>query len=104
MTRSRDKGQLVRKLLRALGLVACQPQPAAALPARPPDRRGKPRAARVLPGETVPLERGSEPASFVVAPGFRQSGEPVVLQRRADGTVTSMLTGAGSLARLDPVS
>ncbi len=57
------------------------------------------------PGETVPLERWSEPASFVVAPGFRRSGEPVVFQRRADGTVTSMLIGGlGSLVRLDPVS
>jgi len=57
------------------------------------------------PGETVPLERGSERASFVVAPGFRRSGEPVVFHRRADGTVTSMLIGGlGSLARLDPVS
>jgi hypothetical protein len=41
----------------------------------------------------------------VVAPGFRRSGEPVVFQRRADGTVTSMLIGVlGSLMRLDPVS
>jgi CubicO group peptidase (beta-lactamase class C family) len=56
------------------------------------------------PGETVPLERGSEPASFLVAPGFRQSGEPVVFQRRADGAVTSMVLGGGSLLRLDLVS
>ncbi|MGN6791349.1 MAG: serine hydrolase domain-containing protein [Streptosporangiaceae bacterium] len=56
------------------------------------------------PGETVPLERGSKPGSFVVAPGFRQSGEPVVFARRDDGAVTSMLIGAGSLVRLDPVS
>jgi len=56
------------------------------------------------PGETVPLERGSEPAGFVVAPGFRQSGEPVVFRRRADGAVTSMLVGGGSLVRLDPLS
>jgi CubicO group peptidase (beta-lactamase class C family) len=56
------------------------------------------------PGETIPLERGSESDSFVVAPGFRQSGEPLVFQRRADGTVTSMRLGGGSLVRLDPVS
>jgi CubicO group peptidase (beta-lactamase class C family) len=57
------------------------------------------------PGETVPIDRGSEQASFVVAPGFRRSGEPVVFQRRPDGTVTSMLIGGlGALARLDPVS
>ena len=56
------------------------------------------------PGETVPLERGTETAGFVVAPGFRQSGEPVVFRRRADGAVTSMLLGGGSLVRLDPLS
>jgi hypothetical protein len=56
------------------------------------------------PGETIPLERGSEADSFVVAPGFRESGEPLVFQRRADGTVASMQTGGGSLVRLDPVT
>ena len=56
------------------------------------------------PGETAPVERGAEPGSFVVAPGFRQSGEPVVFRSRADGTITSMLIGGGSLVRLDPVS
>ena len=55
------------------------------------------------PGESVPIERGSEPGSFVVAPGFRQSGEPVLFQRRADGTVTSMLLGGGSVVRLNPM-
>jgi CubicO group peptidase (beta-lactamase class C family) len=55
------------------------------------------------PGEIMPLERGSEPGSFVVVPGFRQSGEPLVFQRRADGPVTSILMGGGSLVRLDPV-
>jgi len=56
------------------------------------------------PGETILVERGSEPGSFVVAPGFRQSGEPVAFERRADGAVTSMLLGGGSVVRLDPVS
>jgi CubicO group peptidase (beta-lactamase class C family) len=56
------------------------------------------------PGETTPLERGSETDSFVVAPGFRESGEPLVFQRRVDGTVTSMQVGSGSLVRLDPVT
>ncbi len=55
-------------------------------------------------GEPTPLEPGSEAGSFVVAPGFRQSGEPLVFRRRADGTVTSMLVGGGSLVRLDPVT
>jgi hypothetical protein len=55
------------------------------------------------PGEVVPLESGGECGSFVVAPGFRQSGEPLLFARRPDGTVTSMLMGGGSLMRLDPV-
>jgi CubicO group peptidase (beta-lactamase class C family) len=56
------------------------------------------------PGEIMPLEQGSDPGSFVVAPGFRQSGEPLVFRRREDGAVTSMLIGGGSLVRLDPVT
>lgn len=56
------------------------------------------------PGEIMPLERGSMAGSFVVAPGFRQSGEPLVFVRRSDGAVTSMLIGGGSLVRLDPVT
>jgi CubicO group peptidase (beta-lactamase class C family) len=56
------------------------------------------------PGEIMPLERDSEAGGFVVAPGFRQSGEPLVFQHRADGAVTSMLIGSGSLVRLDPVT
>ena len=54
--------------------------------------------------DTVPLEPGRETGSFVVAPGFRPSGEPLVFRRRPDGTVTGMLTGAGTLVRLDPVT
>jgi CubicO group peptidase (beta-lactamase class C family) len=56
------------------------------------------------PGETMPLEPGSEVGSFVVAPGFRQSGEPLAFRRNATGTVSSMLMGGGSLTRLDPVT
>jgi len=56
------------------------------------------------PGEPIPLEPGSQAGSFVVAPGFRQSGEPLVFRRRPDGTVTSLLMGGVSLARLDPVT
>jgi len=54
--------------------------------------------------QTMPLEPALEAGSFVVAPGFRGSGEPVVFRRRPDGAVTSMLTGAGTLVRLDPVT
>jgi CubicO group peptidase (beta-lactamase class C family) len=56
------------------------------------------------PGEALTIERGTDAGSFVVAPGFRQSGEPLIFQRRADGTVSSMLLGGGSLRRLDPVT
>jgi hypothetical protein len=56
------------------------------------------------PAEIMPLERGSEAGSFVVAPGFRQSGEPLVFRRREDGAVTSIFMGGGSLVRLDPVT
>jgi CubicO group peptidase (beta-lactamase class C family) len=56
------------------------------------------------PGNVVPLEPGREPGAFVVAPGFRMSGEPLVFRRRLDGTVTSMQTASGTLVRLDPVT
>jgi D-alanyl-D-alanine carboxypeptidase len=55
------------------------------------------------PGEKVPLDRAAEPGSFVVAPGYRQSGEPVTFGRQADGTVDSLAFGGGTLARLDLV-
>lgn len=54
--------------------------------------------------EPMPVTPGSEPGSFVVAPGFRESGEPLVFGGRADGAVTSMVMGGGSLVRLDPVT
>jgi hypothetical protein len=53
---------------------------------------------------TMPLEPGHETGSFVLAPGFRTSGEPVVFRRRPDGTVTSVLTGGGTRVRLDPAT
>ncbi|MBO0832015.1 MAG: beta-lactamase family protein [Actinobacteria bacterium] len=55
------------------------------------------------PGGIMAMEPAGEADSFRVAPGFRQSGEPLVFQRRADGTVTSMRLGGGTLVRLDPV-
>lgn len=54
-------------------------------------------------GQCMPLERGGDDGSFVIAPGFRQSGEPLFFERRADGTVTSIRMRIGSLVRLDPV-
>jgi len=53
--------------------------------------------------QPVVLERSGEPGGFVVAPGFRQSGEPVEFRRQPDGRVVSLLVGGGSLVRLDPV-
>jgi hypothetical protein len=55
------------------------------------------------PGQVMPLERGREPGTFVAAPGFRLSGEPIVFQRGPDGKVTSILAASGTLVRLDPV-
>jgi CubicO group peptidase (beta-lactamase class C family) len=56
------------------------------------------------PGQPVTLERAGGPGSFVVAPGFRESGEPVEFRRLPDGRVVSLLFGGGSLVRLDPVA
>jgi CubicO group peptidase (beta-lactamase class C family) len=55
------------------------------------------------PDEKIPLDRATEPGRFVVAPGYRQSGEPVLFGRRPDGTVVSLQFGGGSMVRLDPV-
>jgi CubicO group peptidase (beta-lactamase class C family) len=55
------------------------------------------------PDQPVTLERAGEPGSFVVAPGVRASGEPVVFQRLPDGRVAGLLFGGGSFVRLDPV-
>jgi len=67
-------------------------------------RDGKLAALMAGTDEPMPVERGSEPDSFVVAPGYRQSGEPVQFARRADGAVVSVRVGGGSLVRLDPVA
>ncbi len=56
------------------------------------------------PADRVPIDRGPEPGSFVVAPGYRQSGEPVDFRRRPDGAVVALLLGGGSMVRLDPVA
>ena len=55
------------------------------------------------PGQPVVVDRAGEPGSFVVAPGFRESGEPVEFRRLPDGRVVALLFGGGSLVRLDPV-
>jgi D-alanyl-D-alanine carboxypeptidase len=43
------------------------------------------------------------PDKFVVEPGFRESGEPVVFHRLADGRVASVFLAAASFARMDRV-
>lgn len=55
------------------------------------------------PGQPIAVAVG-EPGSFVVAPGFRESGEPVEFLRRPDGRVVALLFGGDSLVRLDPVT
>jgi hypothetical protein len=53
--------------------------------------------------EKVVLDRAAEPGSFIVAPGSRdESGEPVQIGLRPDGSVVSLQVGAISLVRLDP--
>jgi hypothetical protein len=45
--------------------------------------------------ETIVLDRAAEPGSFVVAPGFRdESGEPLQIRRRPEGSVVSLQVGA----------
>jgi D-alanyl-D-alanine carboxypeptidase len=67
-------------------------------------RDGKPTLVDTsAPGQKILLDRAAEPGGFIVAPGYRQSGEPVRFGRRPDGTVVSLQLGGGSLVRLDPV-
>ncbi len=54
------------------------------------------------PGEKIRLDRTAEPGGFIVAPGYRESGEPAEFGRRADGSVVSLHVGGNSLIRLDP--
>ena len=49
------------------------------------------------------LKPGSEPDSFIVEPGVRESGEPCTFDRRADGRIRSVTFCSAVLRRLDPV-
>ena len=49
------------------------------------------------------LEPDGHPDRFVVSAGWRESGEPVVFERRLDGRVYRVVVGPESLARFDPV-
>jgi hypothetical protein len=50
------------------------------------------------------LRRTEDPDAFVVQPGVRQSGEPAVFRRAADGRVASLFLAAETWVRLDPVT
>jgi D-alanyl-D-alanine carboxypeptidase len=54
--------------------------------------------------EKVLIERGAEPGTFVVGPGFRQSGEPLEFRRLTDGTIAGVMFGGEGLTRLGPVA
>jgi D-alanyl-D-alanine carboxypeptidase len=49
------------------------------------------------------LEPSDDPDRFVVAAGWRESGEPAIFERHPDGQVRRLVLGPQSLARLDPV-
>jgi CubicO group peptidase (beta-lactamase class C family) len=49
------------------------------------------------------LAPADEPDRFTVEAGVRESGEPVVFHRRADGRIASVTIGPFSLSRFDPV-
>jgi CubicO group peptidase (beta-lactamase class C family) len=53
--------------------------------------------------DPIELKPAGEPDSYIVGPGFRDSGERVCFSRAADGRVASVLIGSGTLLRLDPV-
>ncbi len=50
------------------------------------------------------LEATDSPDTFMVGPGFRQSGERVQFRRLPDGRVTSFVAGGGTMLRLDLVA
>lgn len=55
------------------------------------------------PGEAMPLVPSDEPDTFVVGPGFRDSGEKALFRRLPAGQVASVFFGSATLLRLDPV-
>ena len=46
----------------------------------------------------------SDANTFMIEPGVRQSGEPAIFRRRADGRVVCVRLAVETLARLDQVS
>jgi hypothetical protein len=56
-----------------------------------------------VPSYRPELTPAGDQDTFMVGPGFRESGEQVVFRRRADGQVTAMFLAAMTLTRLDTV-
>jgi hypothetical protein len=54
--------------------------------------------------ESIPLLPAGDRDTFVVAPGFRDSGETVRFTRQANGQIASVYVGSATLLRLDPVA
>jgi D-alanyl-D-alanine carboxypeptidase len=56
-----------------------------------------------FPDEKRMLEPTGEADAFVIERGVRESGEPCVFTRRADGRIRSVMLGPATMLRLDPV-
>jgi hypothetical protein len=56
-----------------------------------------------VPSYRPELTPAGDRDTFIVGPGFRESGEKAVFRRRADGQVTAMFLAAMTLTRLDTV-
>jgi CubicO group peptidase (beta-lactamase class C family) len=54
--------------------------------------------------ESMPLLPAGDRDTFVVGPGFRDSGETVRFSRQATGQIASVYIGSSTLLRLDPVA
>jgi CubicO group peptidase (beta-lactamase class C family) len=54
--------------------------------------------------ESIPLLPSGDPDTFVVGPGFRDSGETVRFTREPTGQVASVYVGSATLLRLEPVA
>jgi hypothetical protein len=56
-----------------------------------------------VPSYRPELTPAGDRDTFIVGPGFRESGEKAVFRRRADGQVTALFLAAMTLTRLDTV-
>ncbi len=55
-----------------------------------------------LPDQVMPLRPGGDADTFVVGPGFRDSGESAWFRRRPDGRVAALFLGSATMLRLEP--